>query len=878
MGLATYQEKRNFRSTSEPKGKRKKTEAELIFVVQQHAASHLHYDFRLEMEGVLKSWAIPKGPSMNPDDKRLAVMVEDHPYDYKDFEGTIPEGNYGAGNVIVWDNGVYHAVGAGKGESGEKKLLEGLKKGRISFILEGKKLKGEFSLVKMKAKEKNVWLLIKKEDEFSTEKNILEKKKSVKSNRSLESLAKKNGKAGSLKSKAVEKKQATEKKVLPAVKKKALEKIKPMLAETSIASFDSNEWLSEIKYDGYRALANIENGKVELYSRNLNPFNEKYPAIVQQLETIPHAVILDGEIVVEDKEGRSGFQLLQNRLEGKLKYYVFDLLHLNGYDLFDVPLIERKNMLRILLENVKMKDVVFSKHVIGNGLQFYKDAVARRMEGIISKEIKSRYRPGQRSKDWLKIKILQQQEMVIAGITKPKGSRSHFGSIVLAVRENNRWKYAGHCGAGFSDEMLSSLYKKFKPLFTPRSPFTEKVRLNNEVQWLRPEIVCEIKFTEWTSEGNLRHPVFMGLRTDKKASEVKRENPTIMVIKKQNKVVEKRIPEPGTKKGKGEKSEKRKKEIKETESSDEKAETEYDLKIGKINLHFTNQNKIYWPVEKYTKRDLIGYYDKISAFILPYLKDRPESMNRFPNGINKPSFYQKDVDREKVPSWLKTEKIYSESNKEEIDYLVCNDKATLLYMANLGCIEINPWNSRIGKLDFPDWIVIDLDPDEISFKEVVRTALTVKETLDDLAVNCYCKTSGATGLHIYIPLTAKYDYKTARIFAELIAGLVHDKLPDITSLVRNPSKRKGKIYLDFLQNSKGQTLAAPYAVRPRPGATVSTPLSWKEVNDKLDPTQFTIRTIPKRIEKIGDIWKPVIGKGENIFRVLKKLYKMQEQE
>jgi bifunctional non-homologous end joining protein LigD len=846
MALTLYNKKRNFKKTAEPKGRKKKSVKKLIFVVQQHAASHLHYDFRLEMDGVLKSWAVPKGPSLNPQIKHLAMMVEDHPYDYKDFEGNIPEG-YGAGNVIVWDNGTYHARSAEGDETGEKELLSGLKKGHITFVLEGKKLKGEFALVRLHGPQPNAWLLIKKKDQYASTSDVLKKNKSVLTKRTLAQLEKISKK----KEKPAIKKVKTEKTNILPPKKKVLERIVPMKTEIGEKAFDDPNWIFEIKYDGYRTIANIENGKVDLYSRNGLSFNELYAPIVKQLGKIEHTVILDGEVVVENSRGESHFQLLQNYeniRSGDLKYYVFDLLHLNGYDTIDLPLIQRKELLKELLKKEKLKNIFYSRHIKNNGIDFYESATENNLEGIIAKDANSPYRIGKRSKEWLKIKIQHQQEAVIAGITEPQGGRKHFGSLVLAVWENNKWKYIGNCGTGFNDKMLVELYDKLKPLFTNVKPFEGKINSYQKVQWLIPKLVCEIKFSEWTGDKHMRHPVFIGLRKDKDPKEIKRELTPIEM--------------------KNEKSSKFKVQ---SSGSEEKNGKNYDWKVGKITLHLTNQNKLYWPKEGYTKKDLINYYDSISDLILPYLKDRPQSMNRFPNGITGESFYQKDVDVEKVPAWLKTEKIYSESNAAYVNYLICNDKATLLYMANLGCIELNPWNSRIPKINNPDWVVIDLDPEEISFKEVVKAALSIRETLDELEIQSYCKTSGASGLHIYISLGAKYDYDAAKKFAELIAHLVNEKLPDTTSIIRSPAKRKKKVYLDFLQNRRGQTLAAPYSVRPRLGATVSTPLLWSEVNDKLDPAAFTIMNALKRFDKKGDLWKPVLGKGEEISKALKKL-------
>ncbi|MBZ4037582.1 DNA ligase D [Flavobacterium sp. 17A] len=844
MSLTKYNQKRNFKETKEPHGKVSRSESKLIFVVQKHAASHLHYDFRLEMDGVLKSWAVPKGPSLNPDDKRLAMMVEDHPYSYKDFEGNIPKGNYGAGNVIVWDNGTYEPAEESN-LTPEKQLLADLKKGHLRIILKGKKLKGNFSLVKLKGKEDNAWLLIKKEDQHSDKKDVTLKNKSVISRRTLESLEKENNL------------DAVNKKVSPtknAVKKnKPIAFIKPMLASLSDKPFDDEDWVFENKFDGYRTIAVCNDHDVELFSRNKISFTSNFKIIAEDLEKIDHNVVLDGEVVVEEKSGRSDFQLLQNYLKtgkGKLKYYVFDILNLDGNDITKLSLLERKELLKMLLEKYKFTNVFYSEHIQEKGINFFDQALKKKSEGIIAKRASGSYAADRRSKDWLKIKISQAEEAIIIGITEPRNSREHFGALLLGQYENSTLKFIGKCGTGFTQTTLKELYEKFSPYFVDESPLDEKPALRDKIQWIKPKFVCQVKFAEWTQDNHLRQPVYLGLRSDKNAKDVVFSRD---IVKPEKEIATK-------------KKTPMKKEIQNTD----KSEKDYDLKLGKVTLHLTNQNKIYFPDDQITKGEIVNYYNEVSDLILPYLKDRPQSMNRFPNGINGPSFYQKDVDEDKIPDWLKTKKIFSESNNADIDYLICNDKATLLYMANLGCIDINPWNSTIKRIDNPDWVVIDIDPSEDDFKEVVKVALAVKEVMNGFDAPCYCKTSGASGLHVYIPLDGKYDYDTVKIFAEILAHEVHQKLPDSTSLERSIKKRNGKIYIDYLQNRKGQTLAAPYSVRPKPGATVSTPLEWSEVDDKLTPQQFTIKNVLKRFEKKGDLWAPVIGKGIDMKAILKK--------
>lgn len=825
MNLETYSQKRNFNSTTEPKDMAIESNGELIFVVQKHAASHLHYDFRLECDDVLKSWAVPKGPSMNPDDKRLAIMVEDHPYSYKDFEGNIPDGNYGAGNVIVWDNGTYQITESATKDEAQIKFKKSIQKGHINFILRGKKLKGEFSLVKLKDTQKNEWLLIKKKDINATAVDILNMNKSVISSKTLENLAAKTTKD---KTSGEKNNKIKEEHVNGAVPAEFME---PMLANSAGKPFDDKNWIFEIKYDGYRIIAVINAEQVNLFSRNHHSYNIQFKFISDELKKLGHIAVLDGEVVIEDDAGRSDFQLLQNYQKtgiGILKYYVFDILNLNGNDTRNLSLVERKELVKLLINN-QLSNVFYAEHITENGKSFFELAIKNNLEGIMAKVSGSPYRSGKRTSEWLKIKVNNEEEAFIVGITEPKGARNYFGAILMGQYQETILKYIGKCGTGFNEENLKELYSKFKSLFTNVSPLKEKIKLKGKVQWLEPKMMARIKFSERTNEGHLRHPVYQGLSEDKNADNVTIDN-------------------------------------------------NIDFKIGKINLRLTNQNKIYFPDDEITKGDVINYYKEVGEFMLPYIYNRPQSMNRFPNGIKGKSFYHKDVDKEKIPTWLKTEKIYSESGKDDIDYLLCNDVATLLYMVNLGCIEINPWNSTCANLEKPDWMVIDLDPENIDFKEVVNSALVVKKVMDELEADCYCKTSGATGLHIYVPLAARYEYDTVKIFAELIAQTVNMRLPDTTSILRSVQKRQHKVYIDFLQNRHGQTIAAPYSLRPIKGASVSAPLEWKEVNKKLLPSHFTIRNIVKRIEQKGDLWKPVLGKGADLDKIINNISTQKQMD
>jgi bifunctional non-homologous end joining protein LigD len=833
MSLTLYKKKRNFRNTPEPGAKNGNKKSSLSFVIQRHDASHLHYDFRLEMEGVLKSWAVPKGPSMKAGEKRLAVHVEDHPLEYGKFFGEIPEGNYGAGTVEIWDKGTYQPVEIEKGNTAEDTLLNQYKKGNLKFILHGKYLNGEFALVRMHGQDKN-WLLIKKSDDYSAKKFNIEALKPINSFHKNGKIVS-NGKTKKETDKHVEKTEEAWKHLQ-----------QPMLAKLSSGIQNNANWLYEMKYDGYRALTKISNGKAEMWSRNGNSFNKQFAPLVAELENTDAEIILDGEVVIENKKGISDFQLLQNYFttqKGTLKYYVFDILFVNGHPINDLPLRQRKELLDIFFQNYKFKNIIRSDFVIGKGEELFKKLSAEGYEGIIAKDMESRYFPGKRIDSWLKIKNVMSQEVIICGYTLPQRSRKYFGSLILGVHENNKLKYIGNCGTGFTEASLKELHGQLKKLVIKTCPFETVPSLKGQkgkVVWLRPELVCHVKFHEWTNDQHLRAPVFMGLRIDKKATEV-------AIEKAENKT-------------------------KSSTSSD--ADNEVMLIIDNKKIKCTNLNKIYFPDDGITKGDLINYYRRISSYILPYLKDRPLSLNRHPNGINGPSFFQKDMNVEQLPEWVETSKIYSKSNKKYIHYLICNDQATLVYIANLGSIEINPWHSKRNTPEMPDYLMLDLDPGEIPFQKIVDTALVIKDICDELSIRSYCKTSGARGLHIYIPLAAKYDYDLTKTFAELLANIAHKRLPDITSLERPLAKRKNKIYLDFLQNRMGQTIAAPYCVRPKPQATVSTPLLWNEVNHQLTPQMFTIHTMEQRLKLTGDLWKGVLGKGIDLNRSLHNIEKI----
>jgi bifunctional non-homologous end joining protein LigD len=632
--------------------------------------------------------------------------------------------------------------------------------------------------------------------------------------------------------------------------------IKPMLARQTEKAFDDKDWLFEIKWDGYRAIADKTKKEILLYSRNGLSFQQTYPIVVDQLKKIKADAILDGEIVVLNDEGKLDFQFLQHYSENQnhpIQYYIFDLLQLNGEDTTALPLIERKGLLqKIIPENPVIK---YSDHILKNGKSFFQVSEEQNLEGIMAKKIDSKYYPGKRTSDWLKIKNHKTAEAIIAGYTPPEGSRKYFGSLILALREKNKFIYAGNAGTGFNQQSLQELYDLLQPLVQNKSPFSEKIKNNSSATWVKPEIICEVKYSEVTADGKFRHPVFLHLRNDKTVDEINLENIET------EKLVAKKSTE---KKSVSKKSSSKKKET--------TKDTDKIYTFGKDKIKVTNVDKIYFPEEGITKGDVVDYYISMSEYILPYLKGRPESLLRHPNGINSQSFFQKDA-ANKTPSYVKCKQVHSESNNKEINYIVCDNVQTLVYLNNLGCIEINPWHSTVESLENPDYLMVDIDPsDKNSFDQVIEVALTVKNILDKAGVESFCKTSGASGMHIYVPTGKKYSYEQVKDFTYIVCMLVNDELKSFTTLERNLQKRGNKhIYLDYLQNRRGQTISSVYSVRPKPGATVSTPLLWKEVKKGLSPKQFTIYNSLERVKKMGDIFKGVLGKGIDIEQCLKNL-------
>ncbi|MEO6729069.1 MAG: DNA ligase D [Candidatus Dojkabacteria bacterium] len=820
MALEKYNQKRDFKQTKEPEGKVSK-DRKNTFVVQKHVATRLHFDFRIEHNGVLLSWAVPKGVPVSSAEKHLAMMVEDHPVSYYDFEGTIPEGNYGAGTVMVWDYGDYTVPGATTPEEIDKAISEGLEKGDLKLELTGAKLAGIFALVRFKKAGDNAWLFIKDKDEYEGLK-IKDEDLSAKTGKTMEEIENSDKVWDSDKKKEI--KQEHEVKQLPD------RMTLPMLASLSEDAFDNEEWIFESKLDGYRAIAHLDGKKVKLISRNQIDLNSKYPEIVVALEQLEINAVLDGEITVLNKKKIPQFQLLQNYprdKEGVIQYNVFDLLSLDNLDLRTLPLIDRKNALETLSKKIKFpNNILINDYVKTKGKALFKEMIKRGFEGVVAKKADSIYMSGERSDNWKKFKSSKEMECLICGYTEPQGNRKSFGSLLLGKYKYGKLVYLGNTGSGFDDANLKDIKELLDKKIRKDSPFEDNSQIPKKSIFVEPVIVTDVNYAEVTSEGMLRQAIFQRIRDDKTPKDITQN---------------------------------------ESQNSNEEIQ-----KIDNPLSLISHPDKVYWPDDKYTKMDLAKYYLEVADFILPYLKDRPQNMNRHPDGIKGISFYHKDYEQ-KHPDFVKTYGIYSDSSKKVVDYILCNNLETLLFLANLGCIEMNPWVSTIDSIENPDYLIFDIDPNDVDFKFTVDVALKIHDLLDKIEMDNYIKTSGKRGLHINIPLGGKYTYENSREFSEIVARWLENQLPDLISLERSPDKRKGKIYIDYLQNRQGQTTASVYSARPVIKASVSTPLKWSEVTHKLDPKDYTIKTMAKRLDKVGDLWKPVLGKGIDMKKAVKNL-------
>ncbi len=839
MTLKKYSEKRHFDKTPEPPASQHKPRTTgLQYCVQRHHATHLHYDFRLEAGGALKSWAVPKGPTLDPGEKRLAMMVEDHPLEYGGFEGVIPKGNYGAGSVMLWDRGTYEPLG-------ELSPEEQIARGDFKFHLNGKKLKGDFALVRMKGRGKgNEWLLLKKKDAFAQPGwDPEEYARSVATGRTQEEIAQGLAAGEDLPAAAV-----SAEGLEGAVKAPMPESIAPMLAEIGRGDPPAGQdWLYEIKWDGVRAICYLRHGKLKILSRNGNPMDRQYP----ELSILPHHVkareaILDAEITALNERGAPSFERLQKRItvadastittltrHTPVVLYVFDLLYLDQYDLRQTPLIERKRLLKEILEPNGV--IRYSEHFPGAGKELLEAVRQQGIEGIIGKRASSRYE-SRRSSDWLKYKIFNSDSFVLCGFTG--GQRDHFGALVLGIYDHGKLKWAGNVGTGFDRKTIKMIYEKLAPLETEECPLEPDNLLPKAVTWVRPELVCEVRFANWTEDGRLRAPVWGGFRPDIDPSECVRNSGGGGAEPK----AAGRAPllDP--------------------------AASEQILSVDHHRLKFTNLNKLFFPKDGYRKRDLLNYYDAVASLIVPHLKDRPLSLKRYPNGIEEPYFFQKEV-AESFPKWLRTE-----TAADGITYVIGEDRATLLFLVNLGCIDHNPWMSRMGSLEHPDYVLFDLDPQECGYEKIVEAALLIRRRLDKMELEGYPKTTGGDGMHIYVPLEPRYTYEQVRSFAELIAALSARERPDLFTTPRAVAKReKGKVYFDWQQIAMGKTISSPYSVRAYAGAPVATPLTWREVTHKLRPEQFHIGNVLARFDRVGDLFEGVLKRKQTLETALEKL-------
>lgn len=838
--LAAYRAKRSADTSPEPVGSLPAAGSRL-FVVHKHAARQLHFDLRLEMDGVLRSWAVPRGPSYDQADKRLAVKVEDHPIEYGDFEGVIPDGNYGAGGVIVWDRGEWVPL---------EDWRQGLEKGKLLFELKGYKLHGKWTLVKLKKSEKD-WLLIKERDAWMKSPGDEFPEQSVLSGLTVEEV-----KAGHAPASRVLAMLAD----VPDSSPVDPRSVQLMLAEPRDDVFSQAGWVYELKLDGYRLLAAKAGGESLLLTRNGNDYTKVFPEIARAVKALPFdRFIIDGEVVVLDAQGKPSFAGLQKRgrisneidvrraaVELPTTFFAFDLLAFQDRDLRALPLVRRKRVLQSLLPPVG--PLRYLDHIEKEGTAMLASVGGMGLEGIIAKKGDAPYKGG-RSPLWYKIKAERTGDFVIVGYTEPKGSRTGFGALQIADYVDGALVYAGRAGTGFDERQLAEYRALIEPHRRATPPChgpvkepglpplaSESIPETSTTVWVEPLFVCEVRFREWTPDGVLRHPAFLRLRDDKRPMDCERQgwggaaehNVAAVAADPPSRPVEKRVV-------------------------------------------FSNLTKVFWPGEKYTKGDLIEYYREIAPWLLPYLRDRPLVLTRFPDGIDGKSFYQKDAP-DFAPEWMRLVPIWSNDTQRFIKYFVCDDVESLLYIANSGTIPLHIWASRVGSLEQPDWCVIDLDPKEAPFADVITVARALHRLCDQIGLHTYVKTTGKTGLHVLIPLGQQCTYEQSRTLGELLARLVIKETGDIATITRTITKRGDKVYLDYLQNRHGQLIVSPFSVRPLPGAPVSMPLRWDEVAEGLDPRDFTIKNALARVQRLAvDPVRPVIDEKPDLGVALQRL-------
>jgi len=796
--LDKYNEKRNFDFTLEPQGKAEASGQALRFVVQHHMARREHYDFRLEWEGVLLSWAVPKGPSYNTQDKRLAVMVEDHPLAYQNFEGTIPKGQYGGGVVMLWDEGFWEPYGDVK---------QGLQKGELKFILRGRRLKGKWALIRLKRKaedDQDNWLMLKERDDYVQQTSGIEAfDRSIRTGRTMAEIE-----------------QGEEPKVI----RNPFEKPNVQLAKLVSSIPEGDQWLYELKYDGYRIIAYIEENLVRLITRNGHDYSIRFPTIVSALADLAdgRAMILDGELVITDESGKTDFQALQSYVrkgkDGQLTYILFDLLALDGNDLRPQKLIDRKAQLEQLLEHAP-NNLHFSRHVQGNGQQSFNVACQTGMEGIIGKRADSPY-SGLKNGDWIKLKCDRRQEFVIGGYVLTDKRTSGVSSLLLGVYSGNELIYAGRAGTGMTEADKRMLEQEFKSIKRAQSPFNQvpPSKSNEKLIWLEPELVAEIKFAEWTEENLVRQASFKGLRVDKNPKEIQREE-------REEDMLQASAPEQTTSSKKG-------------------------LVVEGINI--SNPDKIIFNDPVLTKKDVVQYYAKVAEQMLPYVSHRVLTVVRCPKGVEQSCFYKKHPGADS--KGIVTFPITTGSGSTE-DYFYIEDATGIIYEAQMGTLEFHTWGSRIDRLEMPDIMVFDLDPDEgMELDRVRQGAKDVRSVLAELSLNAYLKTSGGKGYHVVVPFQANMNWELFNNFAKTVAQVMERQWPDrYTSNVRK-SSRSGKIFIDWIRNGRGATSVAPYSLRAREGAKVSMPIAWDEL-DSVAPDSITIEEALSRINSGVDPWK-----------------------
>jgi bifunctional non-homologous end joining protein LigD len=902
--LSEYAAKRKFEATPEPAPAATGAAAgPLLFVVQQHSARRLHYDFRLECDSVLKSWAVPKGPSLNPTDKRLAVQTEDHPYDYASFEGVIPPGQYGAGEVIVWDCGVYspdeHQTWFHDRQEAERQVREGLQKGKLSFQLRGDKLKGSFALVRT-AQDPKSWLLIKHRDRFVSTDDVTTRNRSVLSGVSVENM-----------------------KVVPAHRIAAAQlvpsgplvpmpgKFSPMLADTADQPFNRPGWTWEPKLDGYRVLAFIDARGVKLRSRREMDLSDTFPRLGAELRNqAVDGMILDGELIAFDASGRPSFNALQNRVQLTEReiaaadrsvpviLYCFDLLYFGGIDLRGSAYRDRRRYLAQCLLPSPLLQLV---HAADDGIAMQQAALASGFEGVIGKRTDSRYEAGRRSALWVKIKPTQSAEFVIGGYTKGKGSRAPLGALLVGYWDKNRLRFASHVGSGFDEQTLAQLKERLEPLKRSTCPFDEKPELPNPTTWVEPKLVAEVRFHSWTEDDHLRHPIFLRLRDDVDPKSVR--PPSRSALRRARRTED--PPSFALRASEGEARSAKEGEIESILAQLDSKKTDFVLTVGSHRIRLTHLDRVYWPPDAalrqpaLTKRDLLRYFAQVSPFILPHLADRPLTLIRMPDGITGQRFFQKHWEQERPP-FAQTITVFSSHKDENHEYLLCNNVPTLLWLAQSGALEFHVWHSRakVGPdaassgtdygtseeslaasvLNYPDYVVFDLDPyiysgqekpggepelNTVAFEKAKEVAFWLRELLNSMSLEPIVKTSGKTGLHIFVPIRRTIDFEAARHVSELVGRHLMRQHPRDITLEWSVPKRTGKIFMDYNMNVRGKTLNVAYSPRGEPGAPVSMPLTWEELAGA-HPLDFRLINAAQRLAETGDRWRDALEHKQSL--------------